>query len=108
MPLINHPPIRRFCRYLCLFCLLGLADLGYEQPLYGQSTDVAYWQYDAIGQLEQIVLTDFNRDGVDDLLLLADETNVALIEVNDPTPMWQYQTETPITYMTTMLQQLGN
>jgi outer membrane protein assembly factor BamB len=81
--------------FLGLFLALLLGQQVH--PISAQSESPAYWRYDAPGQLNLIVPTDINLDGVDEFIIGAGDTNVILVGA-DGRPQWSipYQTSRPI------------
>lgn len=80
-----------------LLWVISAAEPTHAQPTVSNS----YWQYDARGQITQVEKVDINGDGFDEFLVVADGSNVTLLNSNG-VPRWNpYQVSDEIWHVTT-------
>ena len=89
-------------RVLLLFICLSILFVN-RQVVHAQDSSPAYWRYDAPGRLSLIEVTDINRDGVDDFIVVADDVNIVLVGA-DGRARWPepFVTDEPIKYVQVM------
>ena len=90
-PLLRRPPIcppasfvrrrwRRGASILTVCCLLlAVGLLLAPLPTRAQPDSVAYWQYDATGQITLLEVADLDDDSFDEFVLVADGTKVTAL-----------------------------
>ncbi|MGD2049628.1 MAG: hypothetical protein PVH03_09035, partial [Chloroflexota bacterium] len=93
---IKSPGSPELIRALLLFICLFYFFLN-RQKAHAQDTSPAYWRYDAPGRLSLIEITDINKNGVDDFIVVADDVNIVLVGA-DGRARWPepFVTEEPI------------
>jgi len=84
------------------FILITLALLFSNHSSHAQSSSSVYWRYDAPDRLIRIHVTDLDRDGIDDFVVVAGDSDVVLVGA-DGNPRWSvpFNTASPIIDITT-------
>ncbi|MCA9980715.1 MAG: PQQ-binding-like beta-propeller repeat protein, partial [Anaerolineales bacterium] len=83
---------------IVLACLLVLLS---APPAHAQADPQnAYWSYDASGELVTVAVADVNHDGVDEFVVVADESNVSLLNAAGVTVWGPYRTNEPVLQIT--------
>jgi hypothetical protein len=79
-----------------LFVIAALLSTSHSTS--AQSSQSVYWRYDAPDRLSHIVVADLDRDGIDDIVVVAGNSEVVLVGA-DGIAKWSvpYRTEAPIT-----------
>lgn len=90
---------RRLCfpagRCVFLLALLSAILLFDPRPAVAQSQSPAYWRYPASGRLQHTTLADVNHDGIEELLVVAENGKVDLLGA-DGQREWSYTSQDPI------------
>lgn len=88
-PLFFSQPVQRLAVSLCLW-LLVLIAIGFPTASHAQTDDrpPAYWQFDAIGQVDNIVPADIDKDGFTEFLVAA--TNQLDLVRGDGQLLWSF------------------
>jgi hypothetical protein len=83
--------------------LLSLLLSGSINLLQAQNFTSAYWRYDAPGRVNHLVVSDLNRDGIDEFVVVAGESSVVLVG-SDGRIQWTstYEAREPITHLATL------
>jgi outer membrane protein assembly factor BamB len=91
----SHDLIGVILLFICLSCLFFN-----RQVIHAQDSSPAYWRYDAPGRLSLIEVADVNHDGIDDFIVVADDTNIVLVGA-DGRAQWPepFVTNEPIQYV---------
>lgn len=81
-----RPVAGRYLRSLGLGLLLvGLSLMATAGPAVAQTASPAYWQYEAVGEIEKVLTADLNRDGFDEFIILASKNSPSDSgQTNDP------------------------
>lgn len=85
--------IGRLVLGVALFCLLGV---GWQRPFptSAQELSASYWSFPTSGRLEHLITADVTNNGIAELLAIADNGRIDLIDANG-LPLWSYEAGKP-------------
>lgn len=95
------PPLRAAAHLwrLRLPALLLLFFLFWPTADLRAQSSPTYWRYEAFGQLDLLAVADINYDGMDELVVVAESLNLALVR-SDGNEAWSYRAQSPILQLT--------
>ena len=96
-PAPAHPLNRRrhFLAAIALLFLLAIAPAAPAAHSQSNTSSPAYWQYAASGRLDSVTLSDIDRDGVDEILVLDENGRLTLLTAGGE-QLWTYVIDKPV------------
>ncbi len=77
---------RKLGLFLCTLFLLTT----FPTPSKAQQQTQNYWRYSAAGEIEQVIVSDINHDGIDEFILATETGRIDLLS-SDGVLQWSYQ-----------------